>query len=195
MADKDLQQGQQLLSIDKTRYTEIAPGIYAETIVILGCSVAVTGAVEIVGQYTLAALESRLVCRWINDKVPGTDPVVLTDAAAGDQPGIYYNLLPGDIVLASQICMELTTISDSVEFELGYTDQINGGGTFRPITPQRAYATGNIIQGFDGITFELTPPLSVTYASGARSITFRVDCNDADATITPAWHGLIVNEE
>ena len=114
---------------------------------------------------------------------------MLTDAPAGNQPGIYYNLRQGDIVFVTQYRVDLTTFSDDVTWELGYTDQPNGAGTFAPATCEYHQQTG---VGANGITpdyFVINPPLRITYAMGARSITFRAQTNDAGATITAAWHG------
>jgi len=150
-------------------------------------------ALRVIDYLQWAALEGGTICRWVNEKTPGNVQVVLTDGpAAGGQPGIYYNLAEGEIVLIAMFCMELTTVSDNVKYELGFTDAANGGGTFTPITPARYLKTGATSSGFDGYTTMVVPAAPITYASGARSITFRVTCNDAGAKITPAWHGVLV---
>ena len=136
-----------------------------------------------------AALDDLAICRWVNDKKPGDAQVVLTDGPEGDQPGIYYNLQPGEIVLVKSICLEVLTASDTVEFELGSTDQASGAGTFTPKTPKWAYKTGASNAGFDGRKFEIDPPAVLKYSAGIRSITFRVDCSDANVEITITWHG------
>jgi hypothetical protein len=141
-----------------------------------------------------ASREGRVLCRWINDKVPGASQVVLTDGPTGDQPGIYYNLEEGERLLVTQLCMELTTFSDDVTFELGWTTAINGGGTFTPSSPARVYKTGAASRGFDGFVFDADPPISFNYSDGVRSVTYRVNCNDAAATITPGRHGWTEDE-
>lgn len=152
----------------------------------------VTGALEVLSSGEIAAINDEVVCRWVNNKVPGDAQVVLTDGPSGDQPGIYYNLQEGEIVLVKSICVELLTLSDTVEFELGSTDQANGAGTFTPKTPKWAYKTGAANDGFDGRQFPVNPPAPFRYADGVRSITFRVDCNDASTEITITWHGYII---
>lgn len=119
--------------------------------------------------------------------------MVLSDAPAGDQPGIYYNLRAGDVVFITQYRVSLTTLSDDVTWELGITDAANGGGTFRPITCEYHVATGAANSGIVPAYFVINPPIRITYAQGARSITFRVTTNDAGATITAAWHGWVEN--
>ena len=94
----------------------------------------------------------------------------------------------------TQICNGLTTASDSCTFELGYTDAANGGGTFYPMTMERHVATGTSPQGRFDFDLTITPPLGpLQYADGVRSITFRVNANDASASINVAWHGFIIN--
>ena len=128
--------------------------------------------------------------RWINDKVPGASETVLTDGPAGDQPGIYYNLAEGETVYITQFVYGITTVSDDCAFELGFTDAVNGGGTFQPFTPHRHVFTPAARSGFQDADIQISPPRRVAYADGARSITFRVDANDAACEITCGWHGF-----
>ena len=140
----------------------------------------------------VAAVNGLAICRWVNNKKPGDAQVVLTDGPSGDQPGIYYNLAEGETVLVKSICLEVLTASDTILFELGSTSQANGAGTFTPKTPKWAYKTGATNTGFDGRKFDFTVPAVFKYADGVRSITFRVDCSDADMEITITWHGYII---
>ena len=120
---------------------------------------------------------------------------MLTDAPAGDQPGIYYNLSSGKQVFITQFCYGLTTASDSCTFELGTTSAANGGGTFTPITVERHLATGATATGRLDQDFTITPPLGpLKYSDGVRSITVRVNANDSGATINTAWHGWVEDE-
>lgn len=137
-----------------------------------------------------ASRDGRAICRWANGITPGGAQVVLTNAT------LTYNLKPRQRVMIAAICMELLGVSDSVLFELGFTDQANGAGTFTPITPERYVRTGAAPQSsFYGYTFDFgLVPASVTYSSGARCITMRVTCNDQGCQITPGWHGWIEQE-
>jgi hypothetical protein len=125
---------------------------------------------------------------------PGAAQTVLQNGPAGDQPGIYYDLQIGDIVLIEQICYGVLTNQDSCDFELGYTDQPGGGGTFTPMTMQFGQATGN---PRTGKTIEERPipvALPLKYSDGIRSITIRVDANDASAQVRCGWSGCILKE-
>ena len=120
---------------------------------------------------------------------------VLADGPAGDQPGIYYNLAAGTQVMITQLCYGLITASDSCTFELGYTNAANGGGAFIPLTVERHLATGATNTGRLDQDFTIDPPLGpLRYSAGIRSITFRVNANDAAASINVAWHGWVENE-
>lgn len=143
----------------------------------------------VVGAGEHAANSGDVICRWVNDKQPGSSQTVLTDGPSGSNPGIYYNLSEGDELMISQLCLELVTASDDVYYELGYTDQEDGAGTFTPITPRYHIQNGANFFGFQGEMMTFVPPVPVNYASGARSVTARVDANDAGATIIIAWHG------
>lgn len=118
----------------------------------------------------------------------------MSDGPSGDQPGIYYNLRENEMVFISQYRCGLTTLSDSVVFELGFTNAINGGGTFRPATCEYHLATGAVVNGIVPPYFVIDPPLCLRYSQGVRSITMRVQANDAGATITVAYHGWVENE-
>ena len=96
------------------------------------------------------------------------------------------------MVWITQLCYGLTTVSDSCTYELGYTDQINGAGTFTPVTVERHIATGATARGRQDEDLSIIPPLGpLRYSDGIRSITFRVNANDAAASINVAWHGFI----
>lgn len=140
-----------------------------------------------------SSLQGNSVCRWVEDKTGvNAAPTVLTDGPAAGQPGIYYNLSEGDIVMVTTFCMELTTQSDQVAYSIGYTDAANGAGTYTQMSPTRVLNTGASASGFQGTTTEIIPPGRVRYADGARSITYRVQTNDANAAITPAWHAYVI---
>lgn len=142
----------------------------------------------VVDEAVHAALNGYTVCGFVNEIDPGAAQVVLTN------PALVYNLNPGEVVMITGFCMELIDTSDNVRYELGYTSQPGGEGTFHAVTPARYVRTGANVSTFQGSTTEIYPPAAVKYSDGARSITFRVDCGGAGTTITPAWHGYILQE-
>lgn len=130
------------------------------------------------------------VRHWVNDKVPGATLVVLTDGpAAGGQPGIYYNLSPGRRVLVTGMDVDVGTEADNCHFELGYTDAANGAGNFTPVTGHRHIHTAAGRSGFTGYEVQFETAIPIRYSDGARSITFRVNANDASCEVTPEWAG------
>lgn len=132
------------------------------------------------------------VCRWVNDKTGVNALTVLSDAPVGDQPGVFYNLQPGEALFVSELCYELTTIQDDMRVEFGYTDQADGQGTFMPVTPVFRLATGGTNFQDEAAPYKLlSPPLALRYSDGVRSVTVRVQTNDADARIMVAWYGWV----
>ena len=131
-----------------------------------------------------------LVCRWVNDKTGVDALTVLSDGPSGDQPGIYYNIPVGQVLFVSQLCYELTTVSDDCRFELGYTDQPDALGTFVPVTPIFRLNSGlnNFMDQLSPYKV-LKPPLRLARSAGIVCVTMRVQANDADARIMAAWHG------
>lgn len=120
---------------------------------------------------------------------PGAAQTVLTNGPAGDQPGIYYNIPSGERVLVRTLCVGVITASDSCYFEFGHTDAVNGGGTFTPISPRFYVRTGAAPTGRSTYDKPMSPPPCIKYSSGARSITLRVEANDANCQVSIAWNG------
>lgn len=125
---------------------------------------------------------------------PGAAQTVLTNGPAGDQPGVYYNVAAGRQVLIREMCFGVITASDNCFFELGYTDGPNGTGTFRPITPRFYVMTAAAQDGRQTYEKLTNPPPCLKYSNGVRSITYRVDANDANCQISAAWHGWVEDE-
>ena len=115
--------------------------------------------------------------------MPGAAQVVLTNGPAGDQPGIYYNLAPGETIYITCMYWAVLSVSDNCYFELGYTDAPNGAGTFYPRTAAFYIGTGNTVASRTDATRDIRPYLRLRYVDGVRSITFRVDANDATAVV------------
>ena len=137
-----------------------------------------------------AALTGNSIIRWVVDKIPGDALVVLTDGPSGESPGIYYNLAEGEVIVLESTTMQLLTDGDDIKFDLGYTDQANGAGTYHPLIPPLYSSSGVAVVGFSGSQRFMAPPHGVVkYADGARSITIRVDANDNSAKITCSWYG------
>ena len=126
------------------------------------------------------------VCGWVNELVPDAAEVVITTAMAAN---LTYNLSQGERVMVTQYCFAVETTGDDCQFEFGYTDQADGAGTFYPLGPHKHVYTGAANAGITSFDQEITPPEPITYSSGARCITFRVDANDVACEITVGWHG------
>lgn len=125
---------------------------------------------------------------------PGAASTVLQNGPAGDQPGIYYDLQDGDIVFVEQMCYGVLTNQDSCDFELGWTDGVAASGTFTPLTLQFGMATGNPREGKTTQQREVPVPLPLRYSDGVRSITMRVDANDAACQVRCGWSAYVQKE-
>jgi hypothetical protein len=121
--------------------------------------------------------------KWVDGKTPGASQVVLTDA------GLVYNIPCGKQVLVRQMCFGIHTVSDNCTFEIGYTSQPDGAGVFTPIAKHIYVATGNTPTGKEDHDVIYRPPIRVRYCDGARSITIRVDANDANCVVCAGWQG------
>ena len=62
------------------------------------------------------------------------------------------------------------------------------------ITRHFEIVTGTAASGRTSASHQFNPPLCVNYSSGARSITIRVDANDASCVISTGWHGWVEKE-
>lgn len=136
-----------------------------------------------------AVRDRKSFIRWINDKDGVAALTVLTDGPGGDDPGIYYNLQPDEVAFISRFCYQLTTISDNLRIEWGYTNQPNGAGIFTPISPIFREQNGANLFRVAQVQALQPPASGVRYTNGARSITIRVQTNDAAARFMAYYVG------
>lgn len=135
-----------------------------------------------------ATRQGRALHKWVNSKTPGSSEVVLTDAT------LYYNIPTGKQVLVTQLCFDLETMSDDCCFTIVSCSAVAGGGTSTAITGCIQVFTGNVQSGSAAKERMYVPSILVTYSSGARSITLRVNANDANAVISCGWMGEVEDE-
>jgi len=133
------------------------------------------------GEY--ASRLGRGVCGWANEVTPGLNPIVLTTAS------LVYNIPAGRRIMIAQYCYAVETASDNCQFEFGWCDGADGTGTFHPVGPHKHVYTGASNTGRTAYDQDISPAARISYAQGARSITFKVDANDANCEITVGWHG------
>lgn len=141
-------------------------------------------------------ITGEIVRRWVNDLTGINDKEFsiggLTNGPINGQPGIYYNILFEQTVYLSQICCQITSPNGGARFELGYTDQQDGGGKFTPVTPIYRIKTGEIF-GLPMIqTF--SPPITIL-GGQAQSTTARVKTDAIGDKIMVAWTGWFEGEE
>ena len=136
----------------------------------------------------IAAREGRIMCGWANEITPGAALTVLTTA------GLVHDLVPGNRVMCTQYCYAVETTGDNCQFEFGWCNGLGGTGVFHPIGPHKHVFTEAANQGRTAFDQDMYPAAPVSYAAGARSITFRVQANDANCQITVGWHGWMEDE-
>lgn len=130
-----------------------------------------------------ACRERRALRKYANGITPGATQTVLTQAT------IVHNLVEGRRVMVRAIHFGVLTQNDDCHFEVGWTTGPNGTGTFHPLTAHRHVYTGAARDGRVDHHDDLAVPLCVRYSDGARSITYRVDTNDANCQIQCEWSG------
>ena len=130
-----------------------------------------------------AAREGRCVDGWINAGTGYSAQTVLTDT------GFVVNVPEGERLVITDFSMALETASDWLHVEFGYTDQVDGAGTFTPITRRFLVKTGSTATLSQPFVSDFTVPLCVKYANGARSFTARVQTNDDSAEVYIGFRG------
>ena len=136
----------------------------------------------------VASRAGQFACAMANEITPGAALVVLTT------PGLVFNLVPGNRCMMTQYCFAVETVNDDCSFEFGWCNGANATGVFHPIGPHKHVYTGAANQGITAFDQNIHPAMPVSYAWGARSITFRVQANDANCEITVGYHGYIEDE-
>ena len=172
---------------------EVLYGIYGAgltgSVTYLASASPYTGGVSSSTDHALqASRRGDSLLKWVNDKTPGDASVVLTDV------GLYYDIPAGKRVLITHVSYGIITVSDDCHFEIGSCSAVTGGGTFTPLAFHMEVGTGDRKSDKAIQRTDFDPPLCVNYSSGARSITMRVNANDASAVITCGWHGWVEKE-
>lgn len=126
--------------------------------------------------------------KWVNDKTPGADAVVLTDAT------LYYNVPEGKQVLITAMHFDVETDSDDVHVGMVSCSAVAGGGDATEISGHAHIFTGAAVGWQASKERPFYPPILVTYSSGARSVSMKVNANDAAAVLSCGWTGWVEDE-
>lgn len=134
--------------------------------------------------YLDAARAGLSGCGKVNDKASLNAGVVLTDAG-------FLTVIPdGYRIVVPCVYIHLSTPSDEVAVEFGYTENANGSGTFTPMTPKLQIETGAANVASSPQQTRLIVPLIVDSDTGG-ALTARVTTNDAGATVTVAFNYIL----
>lgn len=131
-----------------------------------------------------AAREGRTFCCFVNEDTAlnTAGGTVVTDA------GATQNIEAGRRYIVASYYFALTSVADSVQFEIVTTSLPNGGGAVTAQTPRFFAGTGAANDTRDTGPIHLDPPLVFTRDDG-QSIAMRVLTNDADADVTIGFTG------
>ena len=130
-----------------------------------------------------AAREGRTFCSFANAQdTLNAAATVITVANS------YVNMEPGYRYIVKCFYYNVTTASDTIQYELGVTSLPNGGGVFTPYTPYLTAGTAATVDGSPSGPIMLDPPICLRSADGA-CIAMRVLTNDAGATVNVGFAG------
>ena len=136
-----------------------------------------------------ASREGRSVGRWANAQTGlNAAATVIAVAPAGAYPGSYINMEAGYRYVITTIFFQLSTASDTIQYELGVSSLPAGGGAFTSYTPFFDAATAATIEGSPYGPIQVDPPLVFTTDNGA-CICMRVLTNDAGAAVNVGFNG------
>lgn len=129
----------------------------------------------------------QVVNKWV-ETAPGADQTVLTNAT------LVYNIPEGKMFFIAGAIYAVTTASDSCVFDLGYTSAVDGAGDFTAVIHSLKDVTGTARTGSCTHHEAFRLPICLRYSDGVRSITWRVDANDAIAEIMVGFYGWYEDE-
>lgn len=144
--------------------------------------------VHIYGGALEAARDARGLHKWVNDKTASGSLQVLTDAT------MYYDIPAGKQVIIVQAYIGVETVSDDIHVEVVSCSAVAGGGTATALSGHYHLFTGANLVGTEDKEREFMPPLIAKYSDGARSVTMRINANDASCVISCGWMGWVEPE-
>jgi len=160
------------------KWVEIEAGVHAMVVVPYG---------SVESDALRAARDGRSFVRYVSSVTPGAAATVLTATT------LVHNITASTRLVIASLYYQVESVSDNCIFYLGSANAINGGGTF--------VAYGPLQQAFTGATpsvgtyqVKLLPPYVFSHAAGMRSVTFRVDANDANCIISCGFSGWVEPE-
>lgn len=165
------------------KYLDMGDGTHAQVVAIAGQEVVSRDdGVE-------AAINGDTVCNYVNSVTPGVAQTILTNAS------LVVNIPSGRMFMLSQLCMGVLTTNDDCSFEVVGMDAADGAGNVVFAGPAFRIVVGNVnLQGLQTETWHVTPPVAFRHSDGFRSVTFRVDANDAGCQIQAILHGYYKDE-
>ena len=133
-----------------------------------------------------AARIGKGVTTWVNSKTASGSSQVLTDAT------LYKNIGVNETLFITAFHFNLETVSDDCCFSLVKCAEVAGGGAAVDIAGCAHIFTGGTMATGTAKERPFNPPLRVPYAAAAKSVSVKINSNDASAVISCGFHGYLV---
>ena len=125
------------------------------------------------------------VCLKGNDKDTLSAGVVQTTA------GEFSAIPEGSAIVLTCFYMHLSTASDWVTMEIGYTSAADGTGDFVAATPKFRIDTGDKKTGTAPSMVAFDPPMHISYSVTSKAVAVKLTTNDDSATVTFGVNGWL----
>ena len=126
--------------------------------------------------------------KWVCNKTPGATEVVLTDTT------LIYNIPEGKQIFIRKAWILLTSASDNCHGTLVSCNAVAGGGTPTNLDGCLVVHSAAAMYGSEHYERDYRVPIRVRYSDGARSISIKVNANDASTEISVGWQGWVESE-
>lgn len=115
---------------------------------------------------------------YVDDKTGSGSSQVLTDAS------LVLNIPDGYQLLITAMHFDMLTVSDDCHFNLVGTTLADGAGDASELCGHCHIFTGTAVSGAESKERPFVPPLLVRYSDGHKSVTMRINTNDASCVIS-----------
>lgn len=125
---------------------------------------------------------------FVNDKTLSGSQQTLTDAT------LVINLSEGTQALILEMCYTIESVADDCEFEVVAASLADGAGSITTLHGHDHKWTPAALSGSESGHREFRPPILVKYSTGYRSVTMRVNGNDASIVVSCGFSCMIEKE-